>query len=764
MNGRFGHGVMTAVSSIVALVACGGSDGGSDSAAGGVNTAPLAQITSPAEGSTFRAGDTLSFLAQASDPEDGALPASSLTWWADLHHNDHTHPFVPPTPGNSGSAQAPLRGETSDNVFYRFHFKATDSAGLQTEVTRDVLPQKSNFTLATQPAGLQLTLDGQPFAAPRTTIGVVGLLRDVGAADQVFNGHTYQFSAWSDGGAAMHTIATPAADATFTAVFIDRGPVVNAPPTVTLTAPANNSSGNTGTPITLSATAADSDGSIAGVQFFDGATAVGAIDTTPPYSVSWTPPSAGVHTLTARATDNGGAVTTSAPVSVSITDSATDTQPPVVAITAPAALADGLTGTVSFNASATDNVAVANVEFQVDGVTLATDTSAPYGTSIDTSAYAPGQHVLRVRGRDSAGNVSAWSSTLVRVAGSGVAPAGFTRNASWTTGLSLATTFTQLPDGRLLVAQQGGALRVVQSDGTLLAAPMLTVTVDSTEERGLVGVVAHPAFASNGFIYIYYTTPDGGTHNRLSRFTVNGNTASNEVALLNLPPLTAGIHNSGAMHFGTDGKLYVAVGDNAVGTQAQDLSNPFGKILRLNDDGTIPGDNPFCTTAGNVACAVWALGLRNPFTFAIQPGTGRMHINDVGQASWEEINVGARGANYGWPTTEGPTTASGITAPLFTYPHDEPTPPGSGPAGFFSGICVIGGGFYPASGPFPAPWRGGYFFADFGQRFIGFIDLNNDNAAYAFGSLTANPVSLMVAADGALLVLTQGAITRFTHP
>src|SRR5262249_15633923 len=151
-------------------------------------------------------------------------------------------------------------------------------------------------------------------------------------------------------------------------------------------------------------------------------------------------------------------------------------QPPIVAITAPAALADGLTGTIAFNADATDNVGVASVEFQVDGVTLATGTSAPYGTSVDLGAYAPGQHVLRVRATDAAGNASAWSSVRVRVAGSRVAPAGFTRNPSWVTGLASATTFTQLPDGRLLVAQQGGALRVVQSDGTLLAAPMLTVT------------------------------------------------------------------------------------------------------------------------------------------------------------------------------------------------------------------------------------------------------------------------------------------------
>jgi glucose/arabinose dehydrogenase len=236
---------------------------------------------------------------------------------------------------------------------------------------------------------------------------------------------------------------------------------------------------------------------------------------------------------------------------------------------------------------------------------------------------------------------------------------------------------------------------VVQSDGTPLGTPMVTLPVPQNySERGLLGVAAHPAFTSNGFIYLYYTTRQNGFHNRVSRFTVSGNTASGEVVLADLPLVTSFIHNGGGMHFGPDGKLYVAVGDDAVSANAQDLKTPLGKMLRLNDDGSIPADNPFCTTQGNLACAVWAYGLRSPFTFAFQPGTGRMHINDVGASLWEEIDVGARGANYGWPQTEGPTTASGIAAPLFAYSHSEASPPGTGPGGFFVGICVIGGDFH----------------------------------------------------------------------
>jgi glucose/arabinose dehydrogenase len=236
--------------------------------------------------------------------------------------------------------------------------------------------------------------------------------------------------------------------------------------------------------------------------------------------------------------------------------------------------------------------------------------------------------------------------------------------------------------------------------------------------------------------------------------------------LADLPPLSSAIHhNGGAIRFGTDGKLYVAVGDNLRSAEAQNVNSVWGKVLRFNDDGTIPADNPHCTTQGNLACAVWARGLRNPFTLAVQPGTGRIFINDVGEHAWEEINQGAPGANFGWPLTEGPTTMTGITAPVFTYPHSPTSPPGTGPGGFIDGTCVIGGGFYPDIGPFPATWRGGYFFADLGRDSVSFVDLKNNNDVYSFGRSGSRPVGLLVANDGAVLVLTQQTgIVRFTAP
>ncbi|WOB07861.1 PQQ-dependent sugar dehydrogenase [Piscinibacter gummiphilus] len=730
------------------------------------NQAPVATIAAPVAGATFRAGTTVSFSGSATDAEDGALAGARLTWWADLHHDTHSHPFLQPTTGSGGTVTIPTRGETSDNIFYRFHLRATDSAGATHEVTRDIVPQKARLTITTVPAGLSLTLDGQPISAPVTLTGVVGIERDLGApATQDANGRRYQFTSWSDGGAATHTISTPASDTTYTATYTDLGPVANTPPSVALTAPVPNSSGTTGVAIALAATASDSDGSVTGVEFFENGVKIGATDVSAPYGVSWTPATTGARTLTARATDNNGAVTTSASVTVTISPPGNDTQPPVATLTSPANLASGLTGTLTLSANATDNTGVASVEFQVDGQPAgAPDTSPPYSASVDTNLYASGQHQLRARARDAAGNLSAWSTVTVQFGGSRTQPSGFTRADNWVTGLASATAFTQAPDGRLFVALQGGDLRIVRN-GALLPTPFVRLSVDSSGERGLIGVALHPNFASNGFVYVYYTRVNGSArNNRISRFTANGDVAvGGETVLVDLPNLSSATnHNGGAMHFGRDGKLYVAVGDNADSSQSPNLNLVFGKMLRFNEDGSIPSDNPFCTTAGTLRCAIWARGLRNPFTFAVRASDGRMHINDVGAGLWEEINLGAPGADYGWPATEGPTNAAGVTSPLFAYDHDGGSASGMG--GFFNGCAITGGAFYPSTGNFLAAYRESYFFTDFCSSVVGRVDLANGNAAYAFGRVSGAPVGMLVGLDGALYVLTQGGINRFAAP
>ncbi len=233
-------------------------------------------------------------------------------------------------------------------------------------------------------------------------------------------------------------------------------------------------------------------------------------------------------------------------------------------------------------------------------------------------------------------------------------PSGFSESVI-ASGISSATAMEFAPDGRLFVCQQSGQLRVIKN-GVLLAMPFLTVTPDSNGERGLLGVAFDPNFANNQWVYIYYTVPGSQAHNRVSRFTASGDVAvpRSETVILELNGLsTASNHNGGAIHFGLDGKLYVAVGENANSANAQTLANLLGKILRINADGSIPSDNPFYNTASGVNRSIWALGLRNPFTFAVQPSTGRIFINDVGESTWETINDGVAGANYGWPNCEG---------------------------------------------------------------------------------------------------------------
>ena len=240
---------------------------------------------------------------------------------------------------------------------------------------------------------------------------------------------------------------------------------------------------------------------------------------------------------------------------------------------------------------------------------------------------------------------------------------------------------------------------------------------------------------------------------------------NSEEILFELPALSSATnHNGGAIHFGQDGKLYVAVGDNADGSRSPLLTSVFGKILRLNADGSIPTDNPHYGTTSGLPQAIWARGLRNPFTFAVQPTTGTLYINDVGENTWEEVNIGAAGANYGWPANEGASTAGGAVAPVFAYRHTPTTPAGTGPGGFITGQSIVGGTFYPAGKAFPAAYHGSYFFADYLSRIVGRLDPANGHAASTFANLAGMPVDVLASQDGALYVLYRGSLARITAP
>ncbi|HYH08551.1 MAG TPA: PQQ-dependent sugar dehydrogenase [Thermoanaerobaculia bacterium] len=322
-------------------------------------------------------------------------------------------------------------------------------------------------------------------------------------------------------------------------------------------------------------------------------------------------------------------------------------------------------------------------------------------------------------------------------------PAGFSETTI-ASGLSNPTAMAMAPDGRIFVCQQGGALRVIKNN-TLLTTPFVTLTVDSTGERGLLGVAFDPDFLTNRYVYLYYTATSP-VHNRISRFTANGDVvaAGSEVILMDLENLSATNHNGGAIHFGKDGKLYVAVGENAVPSNSQTLNNRLGKMLRLNKDGTIPTDNPFYNTASGNNRAIWTLGLRNPFTFNVHPLSGRLFINDVGQSAWEEINDGIAGANYGWPTTEGPTTNPQFTGPIHHYANSNAVE-----------CAIAGGAFYaPEVRQYPQAYVESYFFADLCGGWIRRLD--QQNASHGFATAVSNPVDLLVGHDGSLYYLARG--------
>lgn len=328
-------------------------------------------------------------------------------------------------------------------------------------------------------------------------------------------------------------------------------------------------------------------------------------------------------------------------------------------------------------------------------------------------------------------------------------PAGFTDTVV-ASGLTNPTAMALAPDGRIFVCQQNGALRVIKN-GALLPTPFLTVTVDSSGERGLLGIAFDPNFVSNQLVYIYYTATAPSIHNRISRFTASGDVAlaGSEVIVMDMPNLsTATNHNGGALHFGPDGNLYVALGDNANSANAQSLSTRLGKLLRITSTGAIPTDNPFFNQTTGDNRAIWALGLRNPFTFTFQAGIGRMFINDVGENTWEEINDGIAGSNYGWPTCEGfcnPPNAS-FRDPIFAYANDAST------------CAITGGAFYnPQVNQFPANFAGNYFFADFCGGWIRRLDPANGNAVSDFATGISAPVDLKVSDDGFLYYLARGA-------
>jgi len=251
-------------------------------------------------------------------------------------------------------------------------------------------------------------------------------------------------------------------------------------------------------------------------------------------------------------------------------------------------------------------------------------------------------------------------------------------------GLEVPWDVVFLPDKDMLVTERRGRLLRIAPDGMVREISGVE-DVKQTGEGGLLGIALHPAFSRNNLLYLYQTTgASGGTTNRVDRYRLDGDALVERTTILqNIPG--AIYHDGGKIAFGPDGKLYVTTGDATQGALAQDLNSLAGKILRLNDDGTIPGDNPFGT-------AVWSYGHRNPQGLAWD-GQNRLWATEHGRSGvrsgYDELNLIEPGKNYGWPTIEGPEAMEDMVTPyLQSGANDTWAPAG---VMFFAGSLYFGG-------------------------------------------------------------------------
>lgn len=342
-------------------------------------------------------------------------------------------------------------------------------------------------------------------------------------------------------------------------------------------------------------------------------------------------------------------------------------------------------------------------------------------------------------------------------------------------GFDRPVVVTHAGDSRLFVVEKTGYIRVVQSDGTVLPTPFLDVhsDVSSGNEQGLLGLVFHPDYGSNGFFYIYYT--DASDDVQVKRYTVSGNpdvaNAGSALPVLSVPHPFSN-HNGGDMHFGPDGYLYIGVGDGGggcdPGDESQDGTSLLGKMLRIDVDSgspyAIPASNPYAGPDG-IADEIWALGLRNPWRFSFDRLTGDLWIGDVGQNAFEEIDLqpaaSSGGQNYGWDCREGfasasdasgcSTVATCMPLSLFVEPvHDYSHGDG----------CSITGG-YRYRGSASAALSGMYLFSDYCAGEIRALTTSDGGTtwnAQSLGTPVANlfPTAFGEDAAGELYVASDG--------
>ncbi len=265
-------------------------------------------------------------------------------------------------------------------------------------------------------------------------------------------------------------------------------------------------------------------------------------------------------------------------------------------------------------------------------------------------------------------------------------------------GLEVPWGIAFLPNKDLLVTERRGRVRIIQN-GQLRVEPIFVVPdVEPSSESGLMDVSIHPNFSTNGFVYLAYAYNKDGKRVKVVRYKFDGSKFTDpKIIVENIP--SAPNHAGTRARFGPDGKLYVTTGDATDWNLAQDNNSIAGKTLRLNDDGTVPSDNPFVGKAG-YRPEIFSTGHRNAQGLAWQPGSGLMFQTEHGPSGFEgrgggadEVNIVERGKNYGWPTIYGNRTQAGLESPLLEY----------------SPACAPASGAFYNADAFPA-FKGNFFF------------------------------------------------------
>ncbi|MDP9274263.1 MAG: PQQ-dependent sugar dehydrogenase [Chloroflexota bacterium] len=236
-------------------------------------------------------------------------------------------------------------------------------------------------------------------------------------------------------------------------------------------------------------------------------------------------------------------------------------------------------------------------------------------------------------------------------------------------GLVVPWEVAVAPDGRMFVTERPGTISVFESTAPM-AKRITSAQVSGVRamgEAGLLGLALDPDFPRNEFIYVCASRLDQGEwRNEVLRYRASASALAVDTTILRAGIVASGLHDGCRMHFGPDGKLWIATGDGGVPARAQDATSLNGKVLRINADGSVPGDNP--TLKGQSApSAVYALGLRNPGGLAFDPKTGSCFVVDAGDQMQDEIDEVSAGANFGWPTVVGPNGSSrGFVDPVWS--------------------------------------------------------------------------------------------------